>query len=58
MFNCISGNQGIYEEFKYQHLQTEGSEYKVLSSPLNEANQMGFTRLTKDDETEIIYFYI
>lgn len=56
IFECVSGNQGIYEEFIYQHLQTEGNEYKVLSSALNEANQMGFIRLTEDDEMEYHLF--
>jgi len=56
IFECVSGNQGIYEEFIYQHLQTEGNEYKALSSALSETTEMGFVKLTKEEENEYNLF--
>jgi len=50
IFECVSGNQEIYEEFIYQHLQVEGNRYKVLSSSLNEETEMGYISLTKIEE--------
>jgi type I restriction-modification system DNA methylase subunit len=56
VFDCISGNQGIYEEFIYQHLQVEGNQYKVLSSSLNEQTEMGYIRLSKAEEEQYNLF--
>ena len=52
VFDYIGGNQGIYEEFIYQHLKTEGTEYKVLSSALSEDTEMGYVKLTATEEKE------
>ena len=56
IFGCISGNPGVFEEFIYQHLQIKGNEYKVLSSSLSEDTEMGYMKLTKNEEKDMNTF--
>lgn len=56
IFGCVSGNPGVFEEFIYQHLQTKGDEYKVLSSSLSENTEMGYMKLTKNEEENMNIF--
>lgn len=56
VFDCVSGNPGVFEEFIYQHLQTKGNEYKILSSSLSEDTEMGYMRLTKNEEQDMNIF--
>ena len=56
VFGCVSGNPGLFEEFVYQHLQTKGNKYKVLSSSLTEATEMGYVNLDENEEDKMNIF--
>lgn len=56
VFSCVGGNPGLFEDFIYQHLQTKGTQYKVLSSSLSDDTEMGYIKLTKDEEENMKTF--
>lgn len=47
IFECISGNSGLTEEFIYNNLNRENREYKVLSSSTKVETSLGYVGVCK-----------
>ena len=56
IFDCISGNSGLTEEFIYNNLNRENRDYKVLSSSTREETNLGYVAICKLKGNDINIF--
>ena len=57
VFNCLSGNSGLTEEFIYTKINKVGTPYEVLSSSTLETTKLGFIpKCTLNNNNELKVF--
>lgn len=57
VFDCISGNSGITEEFIYAHILSDKLKYEVLSSSTIEATKLGAIPYCTNNNGEFISIF-